>query len=225
MFHTVYLDERISVSPTELNMVRTADAIKDILTTKLREKHEGKCNANGHIRPGSVELLARSMGLAENGQFTGHLLYDIKYKCSVLYPTAGTVIQALVIKVNKMGAYAVFEEAVRVLLPRDTHLGNTAFDNIKEGTNISVRLERSRFQTNDPFIMAIGAFVEDSTEVDTPALATNNGPPPLASAASPGSPASTASADNNGPPPLARASAASTASASLPPNARNAAPA
>jgi DNA-directed RNA polymerase subunit E'/Rpb7 len=164
MFHTVYLDERISVSPSELNMVRTADAIKDILTTKLREKHEGKCNANGHIRPGSVELLARSMGLAENGQFTGHLLYDIKYKCSVLYPTAGTVIQALVIKVNKMGAYAVFEEAVRVLLPRDTHLGNTAFDNIKEGSTVRIRLDRSRFQTNDPFIMAIGTYVGEEAD-------------------------------------------------------------
>ena len=214
MFHTVYLDERISVSPSELNMVRTADAIKDILTTKLREKHEGKCNANGHIRPGSVELLARSMGLAENGQFTGHLLYDIKYKCSVLYPTAGTVIRALVIKVNKMGAYAVFEEAVRVLLPRDTHLGNTEFDNIKEGSTVRVRLERSRFQTNDPFIMAIGAFVEDSTEVDKSAVDNNNGPPPLMAAS-----AVSAAASNNELPPLASAASATS------PNARNAAPA
>jgi DNA-directed RNA polymerase subunit E'/Rpb7 len=159
MFHTVYLDERVSMSPSEVNMIRSAEAAKDILTTKIREKYEGKCNANGHIRPGSVEILARSMGVAENGQFTGHFLYDCKVKCSVLYPTAGTVIDALVLKVNKMGAYAVFEEAIRVLLPRDTHLGNTEFDAIKEGTTIKVRIDRSRFQTNDPFIMAVGSLV------------------------------------------------------------------
>jgi hypothetical protein len=58
-----------------------------------------------------------------------------------------------------MGTYAVFEEAIRVLLPRDTHLGNTEFDSIKEGTTIKVRIDRSRFQTNDPFIMAVGSLV------------------------------------------------------------------
>lgn len=164
MFHTVYLDERVSMSPNEVNMIRTKDAVKDILTTKIREKYEGKCNANGHIRPGSVELLAWSMGVASNGQFTGHLLYDCKVKCSVLYPTAGTIIETLVLKVNKMGTYAVFEEAIRVLLPRDTHIGNTDFDSIKEGSTIRVRIDRSRFQTNDPFIMAVGSLVSGDVQ-------------------------------------------------------------
>jgi DNA-directed RNA polymerase subunit E'/Rpb7 len=172
MFHTVYLDERVSMSPTEVNMIRSVDATKDILTTKLREKYEGKCNANGHVRPGSVDLLARSMGVAENGQFTGHYLFDCKVKCSVLYPTAGTVIDALVLKVNKMGAYAVFEEAIRILLPRDTHIGSAEFDAIKEGTTIKVRIDRSRFQTNDAFIMAVGSLVtEDAEAAPTPANA------------------------------------------------------
>jgi DNA-directed RNA polymerase subunit E'/Rpb7 len=140
-------------------MVRTTEAIKEILTTKLREKHEGKCNANGHVRPGSIEILTRSMGIAENGQFTGHLLYDVKFKCDVFYPTAGTHVDVQVLKVNEMGAYTVFEEAIRILLPRDTHLGNTGFDSVKEGSVIKVRIDRSRFQTNDPFIMAVGTLV------------------------------------------------------------------
>lgn len=166
MFHIVYMDERLGLTPSELNMIHTPDSIKDIITTKLREKHEGKCNANGHIRPGSIELLARSMGVAENGQFTGQMMYDCKFKCEVLYPTAGTKIDVLVLKVNKMGAYAVFEEAIRILLPRDTHIGNTEFDNIKEGQTIRVVINRSRFQTNDPFIMAVGTLMarkEEST--------------------------------------------------------------
>jgi len=163
MFHTVYLDERVSLGASELNMIRTTDAVKDILTTKLRERHEGKCNANGHIRPGSIDLLARSMGVAENGQFTGSLLYDCKYKCEVLYPTAGTEIDVLVMKVNDMGAYAVFEEAIRVLLPKDTHTGNKEFHDIKEGDTVKVKLERSRFQTNDPFIMAVGTLIPSAS--------------------------------------------------------------
>lgn len=159
MFHTIYLDERIVLTPSELNIIRSADSIKDLLLTKLREKHEGKCNANGYIRPGSIELLARSMGLAENGRFTGDILYDCKIKCEVLYPTADTELDAQVIKVNKMGAYAVYENAIRILLPRDLHLGNEAFENIKEGDVIHVRIDRSRFQTNDLFIMAVGSYI------------------------------------------------------------------
>jgi hypothetical protein len=69
------------------------------------------------------------------------------------------MLEALVIKVNKMGAYAVFQEAIRVLLPRDLHIGDTDFDNIKEGDMISVRIERSRFGAGDSYIMAVGKLV------------------------------------------------------------------
>jgi DNA-directed RNA polymerase subunit E'/Rpb7 len=170
MFHPVYLDERIALTPGELNIVVSADTARDILLTKLREKHEGKCNANGYVRPGSIQLLARSMGTAENGRFTGNLLYDCKIKCEILYLTAGSVMEAHVIKVNKMGAYAVYEEAVRVLLPRDLHIGSEEFDAIKEGDMIQVRVERSRFQANDPFIMAVGKLASALNE-PMPALA------------------------------------------------------
>lgn len=164
MFHTIYLDERVALTPSELNIIRSSDGIKEIILTKLREKHAGKCNANGYVRPGSIELLGRSMGVAENGRFTGNLLYDCKIKCEVLYPTAGTVIEGMVLKVNKMGAYVVFEEAIRVLLPRDLHIGDTRFDELKEGENIQVRIERSRFQTNDQFIMAVGKLITNIAE-------------------------------------------------------------
>ena len=170
MFHTVFLDERVALTPTELNIIRSADGVRDIITTKLREKHEAKCNSNGFVRPGSITLLGRSMGTAENGRFTGNLLYDCKIQCEVLYPTAGSEIDALVLKVNKMGAYAVYEEAIRVLLPRDLHIGNSEFDAIKEGDSIKVRIERSRFQTNDPFIMAVGKLASMTGTNDVPTL-------------------------------------------------------
>ena len=156
MYHTVYLDDRVAVSPTELNMIRSPENIKNIILDKLREKHEGKCNANGYVRPGSIDLLARSMGVAENGRFTGNLMFDCKIKCDVLYPTGGAVLDAIVLKVNKMGAYSVFDEAMRILIPRDLHIGSKEFDALKEGDSVKVRIERTRFQTNDAFIMAVG---------------------------------------------------------------------
>lgn len=158
MFHTIYLDERVPVSPSDLNDIKTPEGMNELIRGRLQKKLEGKCNANGYVRPGSIEILGRSMGVAENGRYTGNLLYDCKFKCEVLYPTAGTVTDALVIKVNKMGAYAVYEEAIRILLPRDLHVGSTAFNDIKEGDTIRVRIERTRFGANDGYIMAVGTL-------------------------------------------------------------------
>lgn len=158
MYTTVYLDERVAITPAEFNDVRAPEELLQKLHTKLRERHEGKCNANGFVRPGSIEILAKSMGIAENGRFTGNILYDCRFKCDILYPIAGTVYSAVVIKVNKMGAYAVFDDAIRLLLPRDLHVGDSAFDAIAEGDTVHVRLDRSRFQTNDTFIMAVGTL-------------------------------------------------------------------
>jgi DNA-directed RNA polymerase subunit E'/Rpb7 len=166
MYHTIYLDERIALTPSELNNVVRPEDIHEALTLKLKEKHESKCNTNGYVRPDSVGLIARSMGVAENGRYTGNLIYDCKMKCDVLYPKGGMVMDVLVIKVTKMGVYAVFEEAIRVLVPRDIHLGNTEFDNIHEGDMITIRLERSEMKTNSPFIMAVGSLVSKDTAAD-----------------------------------------------------------
>jgi hypothetical protein len=161
MYHTIYLDERVALTPSEINNVSKPDDVKDMLVTKLKERHESKCNANGYVKPDSIDLVARSAGAAENGRYTGNFVYDCKMKCEVLYPKGGMVMDVLVIKVTKMGVYAVFEEAIRILVPRDIHIGNTAFDGIKEGDMIKIRLERSEIKTNAPFIMAVGKLVEE----------------------------------------------------------------
>lgn len=159
MYRTMFLDDRMAVSPSELNQLKTAEDFQELLLTKLRERMEGKCNSNGYVKPGSIEILDRTIGECENGRFTGNLLYDCKIKCDVLYPTADSVVDAYVIKVTKMGAWAVLEEAMRILLPRDLHLGSKEFDGIKEGEKVKVNIQRSRFQTNDPYIMAVGKLV------------------------------------------------------------------
>jgi DNA-directed RNA polymerase subunit E'/Rpb7 len=159
MYNTVYLDERVALTPSELSNITAPESVREMLTKKLKAKHEGKCNANGYVKPSSVAILSRSMGVAENGRFTGNLLYDCKVKCEVFYPVGGLQMEATVIKVNKMGAYVHFDEAIRILLPRDLHIGSVDFDNIEEGKNVLVRLERSRFQANDPYIMGVGVLV------------------------------------------------------------------
>lgn len=171
MYQTIFVDKRIELTPKELSDARTAEQVRDILVTKLKEQEEGKCNAEGYIRPGSIQLLRRSMGVAENGKFTGNWIFDCKIRCEILKPVAydskdpdntASVLTFKVLDLNKAGVMASLEEAIRVLMPRDTHVGMPEFDALKVGDTVQVRMLRHRFQTNDLFIAAVGELVTET---------------------------------------------------------------
>jgi hypothetical protein len=180
LFKPVYLDQRVSLSPTEFR--EAAANIDEFLVKKIRKGLEGQCCMHGYVRPGSTQILARSMGQAEHGRFTGDFLYHCKVKILCLLPNADQMVDARILKMNKLGGYALVvdqgrvREAMRILLPRDLHLGNTEFDGLQVGQGVRVRILRSRFQANDAFIQAVGMFeglapsADASAEVAAPAV-------------------------------------------------------
>ena len=168
MYQTIFVDKRVELTPKELSDARTSEQIRDVLIARLKDQEEGKCNAEGYIKPGSLQLLRRSMGSAENGKFTANWVYDCKIRCDILKPVAydasdpddaASTLPVRVIEMNKAGVMAVFEEAIRVLLPRDTHVGIPEFEALKVNDVARVHMMRHRFQTNDSFISAVGQLV------------------------------------------------------------------
>lgn len=170
LFKPVYLDQRVTVSPTELTKASTD--MDTFLLEKIRKRLEGKCSTHGYVRPGSTQILARSMGQAEHGRFTADFLYTCKVKVQCLLPHADQLFTARILKANKLGAYAlIYEgdrvyEAMRILIPRDLHIGNQEFDALQVGQGIRVKLLRSRFQANDAFIQAVGLYEGMAPEAD-----------------------------------------------------------
>jgi DNA-directed RNA polymerase subunit E'/Rpb7 len=167
LFRPVYMDQRVALSPTEFR-----DAAADVdayLLKKLRKRLEEQCCTHGYVRGGSTQILARSMGQAEHCRFTGDFLYHCKVRVLCYLPEAGQTVDAQVLMANKAGAYALLvdqgrvTEAMRIFLPRDFHLGNTAFDELQKGSVVRVRILRSRFKANDPFINVAGVFLGAST--------------------------------------------------------------
>jgi DNA-directed RNA polymerase subunit E'/Rpb7 len=157
---TIFLDERISISPVELNAIGSPEEIRHLLEKKMREKYEGRCHSSGYVQPGSVVLLTKSMGIHEHGRFTGNILYDCRASCKAYIPIAKSILNVKIIRINKMGAYALLategeEQSMKIQIPRDLHLGDVTFDTLKEGSVVSVEILRSRFQINDPFIQAL----------------------------------------------------------------------
>ena len=180
MYRTVFAEERVELTAKEFSDLTSLEGIKDALVGKLK-LNEGKCNANGYVKPGSIRLMDRSKGVAENGKFTANWIFDCKYTCEVLKPVAydpkdpeslkTAVLSVTIIDVNKAGAYGALEEAIRVLLPRDLHAGNPAFEALKKGSVARVRMDKHRFQTNDMYIMAVGTLYEEELETATAAAA------------------------------------------------------
>jgi len=162
LFKPVYLDQRVALAPTEYREATTD--IDAYLVGKIRKSLEGMCSTHGWVRPGSTQILARSMGQAEHGRFTGDFQYYCKVKVLCFEPYANQIVDARILKMNKLGAYALvvdqgkLHEAARILVPRDLHMGNAEFDGLTEGQGIRIRLLKSRFQTNDAFIQSVGMY-------------------------------------------------------------------
>lgn len=150
-------EEKVALGPRVLNELRANNkTLDDLILSVLREKLEGKCNHHGYVVPDSIKLLSRSMGILENGRFTGNILFYVQAQGMVYNPANGTTIVGTVLKKNKMGLYVIYKDAIRVLVPRDLHLKNPDYENIVPGNQISIQICKSRFQVNDPFIMSVG---------------------------------------------------------------------
>ena len=162
MESTAFFEKKISLTPKDLNKLKTT-TIEELLLEKAREIVESKCSEQGFVLPGSVKVISRSMGYFEPARFTGDAVYYVKLEGQVVYPVDGVRVIGEVIRKNKMGLYVIYKDAVRIQVPRDLHLGNEEYEQVAVGDNVEVELKRSKFQINDPYILASGLFVANKT--------------------------------------------------------------
>ncbi len=151
-------ERKIGLSPKDLNKVGKNLSVDDILIEKIRTELEGKCSQHGWVIPGTVRILSRSMCQNEAGRFTGSMVSWVQTEGEVYYPTDHMLVSGEVLKKNKMGMFVVYENAVQIIVPRDLHLGDEAYDAVEIGQYVQVELKKSRFQVNDDYISSVGIF-------------------------------------------------------------------
>ena len=155
-----FFQEKVYLTPKDLRS--DIQSIDGILLDKLRQRMERRCTSHGYVLPGTLELLTRSAGSVDSGKFTGDWAFIVKAKGRVLHPPEGAIVTVEILKFNKMGIYAVYEKddakAIRIMVPRDLHLGDEEFDSLKVGEFIRVEIQKSRFQLRDEFIVSVGVF-------------------------------------------------------------------
>lgn len=171
--HTALFEERVSLTPRDLRAEITD--IESILLEKLRTRLENKCSRHGFVIPDTLKILARSMGYAEKGRFTGDIVYHVQAEGNVYNPPSGIELVGTVIRKNKMGMYATYEDAIQIILPRDLHIGNVDFEAVQVGEKVRIQIQKSRFQVNDSYILSVGLFLGSEGGAAAAAV-----PPPVA---------------------------------------------
>jgi DNA-directed RNA polymerase subunit E'/Rpb7 len=157
MEHTALFEEQVSLTPKDMRVM--IESIENIVTDKVKGRLEGRCSRHGFVVPDTLKVLSRSMGSLEKGRFTGSIIFHVQAEGTVLNPPDGAILEGEVIRKNKMGIYVSYKDAIRVIIPRDLHIGNEAFEAVEIGERVEVEIKKSRFQVNDPYILSVGAFV------------------------------------------------------------------
>lgn len=156
MEHTALFEEQVSLTPRDMRV--KIESVEALVQDKLKARLEGRCSRHGYVVPETVKVLSRSMGSLEKGRFTGSIIFHVQAEGTVLNPPDGAIIEGEVIRKNKMGIYVSYKDAIRVIIPRDLHIGDEAFESIEIGENVEVEIKKSRFQVNDPYVLSVGAF-------------------------------------------------------------------
>jgi DNA-directed RNA polymerase subunit E'/Rpb7 len=150
------LSKKVSLSITE-----TDENVKENIESKIRSSVEGKCIAEGFIKPGSVKLVTHSSGNVNSE----YIDFQTLFECMICHPVEGMTIECVSKTVTKAGVHAQVLDSdgaipLTVFIARDHHNTNRAFNSIKENSNVVVKVVGVRYELNDPYICILGKLID-----------------------------------------------------------------
>lgn len=150
------LSRKISLLITEIG-----GNVKENLESKIASTVEGKCIAEGFIKPGSVRLVSHSSGNI-NAEYVD---FQTLFECLICHPVEGMTIDCTSKTITKAGVHAQVIDSdgaipLTVFIARDHHNTNRQFNSIKENSNVTVKVVGVRYELNDPYICVLGKLME-----------------------------------------------------------------
>jgi DNA-directed RNA polymerase subunit E'/Rpb7 len=127
------------------------------LVAQLRHKYEGICLPEGYVQPRSITIVEHSFG--RTNILKGGLDYSVRFQADLCLPHNGQKFRAPVTLKSKIGLHAE-TSPIKILLPRDLHIGNADFDTVEVGQTIEFDVVGTRFQQGDESIVVLGKLRE-----------------------------------------------------------------
>jgi DNA-directed RNA polymerase subunit E'/Rpb7 len=144
------------------------------ILAQLKMNFEGRCSAEGFIQQNSITILDYSLG--RTNYIKGGVDYDVDFQADVCMPHAGQKFKAPVKVRSKIGIHA--ETApIKVLIPRDLHIGNEDFENVKLEEEIEFEVIGAQFKQQDKDIVVVAKLLKKiAPDVEQPLLAPKSEP-------------------------------------------------
>jgi hypothetical protein len=147
-----------------LSILNVGTNIKQTLETYISQHIEGKCIAEGYVRPSSTRIISYSSGELKEDK----VVFDVVFECLVCSPVEGQHIYCVVKNITETaGIRAEIDEIpspLVIYVARDHHYTNQQFSKVKQGEKIKVRVIGQRFELNDRYISVIAELIEDKRE-------------------------------------------------------------
>ena len=144
------------------------------ILAQLKMSYEGRCSAEGFIQQNSITIVNYSLG--RSNYIKGGVDYDVVFQADVCFPHAGQIFKAPVAIRSKVGIHAN-TPPIQVLIPRDLHIGNADFDDIKIGDNIEFEVVGAQFKQQDRDIVVVARLLSKGVEKEE-ALKVEEAPAP-----------------------------------------------
>lgn len=156
----VYIDS-VLTQKVILSITEVGKNMKQNLERIISRNSEGKCIAEGFIKPGSVKVIRYSSGNINNEKVE----FQTVFECMICHPVEGMIIECDIKTITKAGLHAEVADnggvvPITVFVARDHHFTDRHFAELKENMKISVRVIGVRFELNDPYICVIGKYIE-----------------------------------------------------------------
>ena len=136
--------------------------LKENIEENIKFTLEGKCVVEGFIKPSSSQIITYSSGRIERGNT---VMFEAAFECDVCFPVEGMIIPCVAKNITKAGirceSASDVPSPVVVFVAKDHHYNSGAFNDIKEGDKLNVKVIGQRFELNDKYISIIGELVKE----------------------------------------------------------------
>ena len=152
IYHNTMITKKVSVPISNIGK-----NLSETLENIIRSDSEGKCIAEGYVKPRSTKILTYSSGLINSDT----IIFEVVMECMICHPVEGMHIDCEIKNITRAGIRAETRDMpspVVIFVARDHNTSNK-YSNLSENQEITVRVIGQRFELNDKYISIIAEII------------------------------------------------------------------
>ena len=161
IYFNCVLTKKIIVQSKYLN-----ENIDEYINNYIKTNVENYCVHEGYIKPDSVKILKKSVGILLGSRFTGDITYEVAYTAQVCNPVVGNIIECKVKFVNKLGILGN-NGPITIIIGKQFHANDNELNKLGENDIVKVEVIAKKFSLNDKEIKIIAKLWNENESLNT----------------------------------------------------------